>query len=250
MNQLPSPSTEEIASRWRDAVSRTVGASRAVSILYSGGLDSSLVAVSVRELAKIELVTVGVPGSRDLVAAEEGARLLAMEWVGRTIERMDVERVFASDGNLFAGTSLASRAVLVGLALALEATHHPNVLCGQGADELFLGYAHFEGLSPADVFRRREEDLDRLLSTDWPLSISLGERRDKVLGSPFLESDFLTFGRALSVDRLRAGRGRKPLLREVALALGVPEELANRPKRAFQYGSGLERLVRARSRSG
>ena len=245
-----SPYVVEVAARWRDAMIRAVGRSRRISVLYSGGLDSSLVAFGARALAEVELVTVGVRGSSDLLAAEHGARVLGLPWVHRTVDQADVEQILAAERGALQRARPGSRAVLVGIAFALQTASQSLVLCGQGADELFLGYAHFEGLSSADSEAKRQEDLDRLLQEDWPLSISLGVHVHRKLGSPFLDSDFMGYVRALPIGQLRAGGGRKPLLRQVATTLGVPPELAQRPKKAFQYGSGIERLLRSRSGSG
>jgi asparagine synthetase B (glutamine-hydrolysing) len=244
---ISSPTIEEVAHEWQEAISRTIGNSRSVSVLYSGGLDSSLVAVGAHQLSEVELVTVGLRGSPDLLSAELGARRLGLDWTNRVVDQADVERILVEEGNALAKTSDVSRPVLIGLALALEASSNTLVLCGQGADELFLGYAHSERLSAIDAARQRQHDLDRLLKADWPVSIGLAERRQKVLKSPFLDLNFLTSARTLSIDRLRAGGGRKPFLRQVAASLGVPDELANRPKKAFQYGSGIDRLWRSRS---
>jgi asparagine synthase (glutamine-hydrolysing) len=233
-----------VVTRWREALAHTVESSPRVSILFSGGLDSSLVANGARELTDVELVTVGTHGSPDLVSGEQAARVLELPWVHRTVSRADVERVFRSDADTLSKASRASRPVLIGTALALETSSHTRVLCGQGADELFLGYAHFSGLSGFDTERKREADLDRLVNLDWPLSCTLAERRQKDLRSPFLEPGFLNFARNLSVDRLQPEAGRKAVLRQAALALGLPESLAARPKKAFQYGSGIDRLVR------
>lgn len=239
------PIVRGVVSRLHQAMTVVLRGSPRVSVLYSGGLDSSLVASVAGEISSVELVTVGVRGSPDLTAAERGARALDLAWTDRTIERSDIERVLRSDNSLLADANRASRAVLVGLALALEVASHPRVLCGQGADELFLGYAHFEGLSAADTRRKQQEDLDRLLGSDWPRSVRLAQTRGKDLRSPYLEPEFLSHARGISIDQLRWGGGRKPLLREVAVEVGVPSELVARPKKAFQYGSGIERLMRS-----
>jgi asparagine synthase (glutamine-hydrolysing) len=226
-------------------MARVVDGSRGVSVLYSGGVDSSLVAWGARTLAQVELVTVGVAGSHDLIAGKWGAEKLGLEWVGQPITLQNVETILESESRALDGKSLVARSVLIGLALALNASRYPQVLCGQGADELFLGYAHFEGLSDSQAAQRREVDLDRLLTEDWPSSLLLGEVRKKRLASPFLDPDFLRYARTLPIEKLRSGNGRKPLLREVARMLGVPSELAGRAKKAFQYGSGIQRLLKS-----
>jgi len=37
---------------------------------------------------------------------------------------------------------------------------------------------------------------------------------------------------------------RKCILREVAFELGVPSEIVKRPKKAAQYGSGIDKILR------
>lgn len=243
----PSRFPELLTERWNLAMDRAVGNAPRVAVLYSGGVDSSLVAVAARERAQVELVTVGVRDSADLRAAEDGARLLELPWIHREVARSDIDRTVGAETETLAGADPTSQAVLIGLALALEATPSSHVLCGQGADELFLGYAHFQGLSPEATAARRTEDLRRLRTDDWPRSITLARRRGRVLASPFLDADFVEDALRLPVGLLREGSGRKPLLRTLAERAGVPLELVRRPKKAFQYGSGIERLLRTRS---
>lgn len=247
MDRAPGYSSDLrlLASCWTESVARAIEGCTEVSVLYSGGLDSSLVAWGVRGHAETELVSVGVKGSSDLIAAEQGAQLLALPWTHRTVGRPDVERLLAMEHATLASASEVSRPVLLGLGFALESANHARVLCGQGADELFLGYAHFDGLSSADAEAQRRKDLDRLLGDDWPLTLSLATRVHKDLRSPFLDREFLSLARALPIDQLRSGTARKSVLREMAVALGLPPELAGRSKKAFQYGSGIAKLLRA-----
>lgn len=245
MDSLPSSLVSELASAWRLAVRGTLGDADQLSILYSGGLDSSLVAVGAREFADVELVTVGVRGSHDLRSGERGSQVLGLPWTGHTIDRVDLERESRRAGRALTGTTSVSRAVLLGILLALEGTSRPRVLCGQGADELFLGYAHFEGLDARKAETKRAQDLEKLIHVDWPLARTLAERRNKDLRSPYLYPSFLERVWALPVNCFRGTMGRKGLLRAVALEAGVPPELAGLPKKAFQYGSGIDRLLRS-----
>lgn len=223
---------------------RTVGDEPHWTVLYSGGLDSSLVATAFRDRARVDLVTVGLPGSADLRAAEEGARLLDLPWRGRELSVGDLHRILAQDSEVFGTRPSTSRAVLIGLSLGLEAAQTRCVACGQGADELFLGYAHFDGRSDAEAEPLRQTDLRRLVEADWPCSQQLATRRSRRLESPFLEPLFFQQYSTVPVRELRGGHGRKHLLRELARAAGLPTELVDRPKKAFQYGSGIEKALR------
>jgi asparagine synthase (glutamine-hydrolysing) len=244
VTENPTPLVESLAAWWEESLSKTVGDAGSISVLYSGGLDSSLVAFGLRTRAQIELVTVAVPGSVDAKNAAEGSRLLQLPWRNVTLQPSDVRRVLSDETGALGRLSSVSRAVQVALALGLEPASNELVVCGQGADELFLGYAHFEGIPPPQVMERRQSDLDRLLHTDWPVSLSIASRKRKRLASPFLGAEFLTRVTGLSADQLRPSGERKALLRQMARYLGLPAVLADRPKKAFQYGSGIARILR------
>ena len=231
---------------WSDALDRAAALERRWTVLYSGGLDSSLVVSGLRERATVDLVTVGLPGSADLRAGETGARWFNLPWHGRVVSPADVQGVASKDSALLDSARPASRAVLIGLALGLEASSAASVACGQGADELFLGYAHFEGLDDAETTRRRNADLDALVGEDWPRSVELARRRSRRLVSPFLDPEFSTLVRSLPIRELRGGPRRKELLRQLGESMGLPDEIVNRPKKAFQYGSGIDRALRRR----
>lgn len=237
-------SREDLRRAWGAAVGRTAAGAAEWAVLYSGGLDSSLVAATLARSRTVSLVSVGCPGSDDLKAAERGAQLLGLPWRGWAVSRTEVERMLSDESPFLENCSRTSRSVLVGFGLALEATSTAAVACGQGADELFLGYAHFRGLSDADAERQRAKDLDRLLTEDWPRTTALASRKSRTIASPFLDPAFLRELRDLPVARLRYGAGTKPILRQLGRDIGLPAEITDRPKRAFQYGSGIEKLLR------
>ncbi|MCI4350503.1 MAG: asparagine synthase-related protein [Thermoplasmata archaeon] len=236
-----------LSSLIQRAVHRLVDATPNLSLLYSGGLDSSTVATAAAASAPL-LVAIGTRESRDLESARSGAHLLGLRLLTRVVEEADVRSAMVRWATEIAGVREPQRSVLIATGLALEAAPGPRVLCGQGADELFHGYAHFENLAPNDAGIRAAADFEQLRVVDWPRARRLAQRLGRELVSPFFDTELVEWVQTLPAQVHRAPDGRKPLLRAAAALLGVPRELIARPKRALQYGSGVYRMVRRADR--
>jgi asparagine synthase (glutamine-hydrolysing) len=247
-----------LAAELRAALDRTLGRSPKVSLLFSGGLDSALLAHMLKDRAvggslDLELVTIGTAGASDLSAAERAAGLLGIPWKPNLVADADVrtalgevrERGRPRDGPLPPESGLALE-VQTGLLLGLQRASHPTVLCGQGADELFLGYAHFRPLAGARLEARYQQDLGRLLTDDLPWTLRMARSLGVELGTPYLDPGWRTRVEAIPLERRRVGGLPKALLREIAQKLGLPASLAAAPKKALQYGSGVHSVLSAR----
>ena len=233
------------------AIGRATAGAESLVVLYSGGVDSSILAHSVRERSP-RLFVVGAPGAHDLAAARSGAGLLGLPLDVLEVDRAGVERVLEEWGEETAGVGEPMQSVVVTEILAVQAAPPGLLLIGQGADELFHGYAHFRGLDPGEAERRASADLDRLVRHDWPRLEGIARRLNRHIRAPFLDPEVREFVTGRGMDLAPASDGlTKPLLRQAAEVLGVPEPLRNRPKKAMQYGSGVAALVRtARPRAG
>lgn len=215
-----------------------------VVVLFSGGVDSSLLAWELRGSRRLRLLTVGAPESSDLVTAHEAARILHLRWTGREIGRSAVQRIAHDLEPELAGLSGVDRSVQVALAVALAETPRSPLLCGQGIDELFGGYAHYRGLGPEHAARRSTADLEKLLSQDWPRTVRIAARFDRAVTAPYLDPRFVASALALPAEQRLASGPPKAWFRSFARRRGLPEILATRPKRAFQYSSGFDRVLR------
>jgi asparagine synthase (glutamine-hydrolysing) len=237
----------ELDSAFDRAVRRLAPDGATATVLFSGGVDSTLVATAAARHAGPRLITVGVAGSSDLRTAESSARTLSLPWSGTTVELDAVRKVLLRTA--LDRTPEPRRSVLVSLALAFDVPSPGAFLIGQGADELFGGYAHFRGLSQEAAESRRASDWGKLLEEDWPATLELARAAGVVLGAPFLDREFaqVALGQRLSV--VGATGLTKPLLRKWAKHRGIPESIADLPKRAIQYGSGIAPMVRAATRA-
>lgn len=240
---------EELSAAIRSAVDRSVPARGEVAVLYSGGLDSSILAWLLRSRPATRLLTIGLPGAPDLAAGRTGAELIGLPWSGRELDLAAAPASLRLRAAVEPAPPPRLAAVQLAFELALAEAREPLVVTGQGADELFWGYAHFRGLAPAQGRRRAAEDLGRLLEIDWPETQRIAAAAGRQLVAPFLDLELRRLVARVEDERFAWTSESKPLLRRIAEHLGLPPELARRPKKAMQYGTGLEAWMRRARRS-
>lgn len=227
---------DEVLEPWKDP-------GRRCTLLFSGGVDSGLLAWELRGQPGLFALTVGRTGSADLVAAKAAAEEIGLRWAGVTIADVDLARLERQLAEELAGASPAHRAIFLAFAAAVENAPDTKVLCGQGADELFLGYAHFRDLPPAEAARRARDDLRRLNDADWPRSVRLARALGRDVVAPYLDPRFVRAALKVPLEA-RLPRGEpKGWFRRWARARGLPESVAGRPKRALQYGTRIHQWL-------
>jgi asparagine synthase (glutamine-hydrolysing) len=248
------PETPSEARPWESELTRAIGsalerlpAGSPPSVLFSGGLDSGLLAWELREDPTLLLSTIGLEGSPDLAAAESAARALGLAWSPHIVTASEVlsaaQRIESETRDL----GPTARAVDVAFSLAIECAPPGVVLCGQGADELFFGYAHFRGLEPPVAQQRADSDLEYLLTEAWPRARRIAAAAGRQVEAPYLASEFVQAAQAIPLPERLAGPSPKQALRNYARRRGLPDSIALRPKRALQYGTGIDRLLRRES---
>jgi asparagine synthase (glutamine-hydrolysing) len=218
-------------------------------VLFSGGVDSGTIAWELRERPAVLLSTLGIRGSADLAAAEESSRLTGLPWVPREVEPSDVRAMATRIEPYRDDWTPTERSVQTAFALAVETAPPGTVLCGQGADELFLGYAHFRGLDEKGALSRAEADLDHALRHAWPLSQRIAADMGRSVVAPYLDPRFVAAARSIPIDLRLHGGAPKAFFRRWASRRGVPSVITARPKRALQFGSGVDRVLTGIARS-
>jgi asparagine synthase (glutamine-hydrolysing) len=228
------------------ALAPWTASSSPLAVLFSGGVDSGLLAWELRNRPSTALFTVGLPGARDLDAAETAARTIGLPWSRAVVSEARLEECRRRASDELIGLPAPREGIFLGLAVAVAEAPPGDLLCGQGADELFLGYGHFRGV-PEDVAEARAaSDLRQLQSDDWPRTVRIAGRFDRRISAPFLEPGFVKAALDVPVAERMPSPVPKAYWRAWARSRGVPPEIADRPKRALQFGTGVDAWLRRR----
>jgi len=229
---------------WTPVLTRWNDDPEPLAVLFSGGIDSGLLAWELRDRPGTTLHTVGTGRSNDLAIARGAADALHLPWSGFEVARSDLDTLVERLSQEFASIPSSRRSILLSLAVAISRAPESHLLCGQGADELFLGYAHFQGLSPSEASERSEDDLRQLLAHDWPWTERIAARLGRRISAPYLDPGFREAARSIPIHVRLPRSAAKAFFRRWARHRGLPEAIATRPKRALQFSSGIDRLMK------
>lgn len=214
-----------------------------IAIAFSGGLDSSVLAKIASEESKVRLYTAGLARCRDFEAAKSAARILRLPLRMIELSERDIlenapqlAQVIANDNKLILSYELP-------LWFVCKNCQEKTVMSGQGADELFGGYAKYQKMTGRELEAAMKKDAEELRSRGIELDRAVAGKFGKELVTPFLSEGVFSFVSGLPLERKVERGRRKIILRDVAELLGLGE-LAERKKRAAQYGSGIARVLK------
>jgi asparagine synthase (glutamine-hydrolysing) len=251
---LPEPppaEPERALGALREAVTATLADLGPVPVAFSGGVDSALVAAHTEG----PLYVAGFPESDDVAAARTAADRLGRELRVVELSHADLEAAVPAVARATGRTNAMDVAIAVPLFLVgrrVAADGFDALALGQGADELFGGYAKVAGAPDddrvdADTVRGARDELLAGLPEQCERDVLALRAAGVEPRTPLLHDRVVRAALPLPEALLVAEGTRKVALRRVA-ADHVPSAVATREKKALQYGSlvsrELDRLAR------
>ena len=224
-----------------------------LALAFSGGLDSAIVARACKETdLRPELVTVGMKGQAELKHAREVSKRIGLSVTVRELSQHevleslpDVVRTVESSDPTLVGVS-------VPLYFACESAQEMGADCllaGQLSDELFAGYGRFDELAKNPQAAREEVWRSFLAASanDFEPGDKLAASHHLDLRCPFAYLPLVDYALRLPMSlKLRIVGGkvvRKYILRRVAADWNLPSNVVERPKKAVQYSTGVQKIL-------
>ena len=229
---------------------------REVGVIFSGGVDSSYLALLLKEISeniplKVTLYAVGVEGSKDVEAAIKASKSINLPLeVCEVTEEMireslpQVVKAIGDDNLMKIGVGLTTY-----FATKMVARDGIKVaISGQGADELFGGYKRYlKSFVEGTLNFELREDISNMYHVNLERDDACSMLNSVELRLPFLDKALVEL--VLNVPDNKKivsihDEMRKSFLRKLAFEEGLDYDIAYRPKKAAQYGTGIDKILR------
>ena len=244
----------EVGEQLKRKLGEAVGELKAdeIGVAFSGGVDSSLLAKLCLDAGKkVTLLTVGFNDGSDVKVASEVAGSFGLKLFSEIVSLEELEDGLRTVlGRIEFGRMVRLEDCVCFLYVFRLASRYNlrAVASANGMDELFCGYS---------VYRTRYGDEGSMLSLMRDLvEVAYKDKAemDKLASlfgvdyvCPFMSEGFVDFAMKIPINRKMKGADddlRKHILRQVALDIAVLSQAALKPKKAFQYSSGVHRAIK------
>jgi asparagine synthase (glutamine-hydrolysing) len=230
-----------------------------VAVAFSGGLDSAVAAALAKRSSEVELISVGLSGSPELLTVQKYACEMDLPITVESFDPDSLEGYVRRVVWLIEEPNLMKVSVAVPLHWAAMLTTRRGfrvMLCGQGSDELYGGYYKYAKILDTKGRKALASTLYRSVIEASQVNYERDEQTtapfDVELRTPFADLDVIRFSLAIPSEyKVKAGNDvtRKWILRSVAEGLGLPEDIVWRRKKAIQHGTGVENAIRKLAKS-
>lgn len=249
---------EELQKLLQKSVKERLFGLKDVAVAFSG-LDSSILAsLAKSSVANVHLIHVSLNGQPETEEAKEAAEALKLPLHIRLYNEEDVEVTLSKVLRLVEEPTPLNVSVGIPFYWTAEKATEMGVkvlLAGQGADELFGGYRRYVNdylrYGVKQVEKTMFNDVFKMYETNFERDFKICNYHNVELRFPFATYPIAEFATKLPLElkiERRANGLRKLVLRKLAKNLGLPDFIVEKPKRAIQYSTGVNKTLKKLAR--
>jgi len=237
------------------SVKESLGRKKEIAIFFSGGIDSSLLAFTSFKLGtKVTSITIGSNDSKDVNFVRSLVKKLPFKSIIKTFNQEDLKKVLPQVEKLLGKAGIEANLMQISLATGfflslkeIKKTGLSLVFSGQGGDELFAGGFRALKIPLKELNSFCQKELQRLKTSDFKREKEIADFFGLTVKYPFCDQKIIDFALALPPEmklmKLKNEVIRKYILRKLGGQMGLPIEIVNRPKEAFQYSSRVQKEI-------
>lgn len=222
-----------------------------VGILFSGGIDSTLIAMVCKQLGipficyTAAVKSDGMKEAEDIVYARKVAKKLGFTLKAKVVTLKDAEKKLKEVVELIEDTNVVKVGVALPFYIACEQAKKDGVhvmFSGLGSEEIFAGYERH--VKSSDVNKECVSGLLEMYKRDTYRDYVVAAHYGIDMRVPFLDKKLVDYALKIPAKYKLSDKQNKIIIRKVAEDLGVPNEFAERKKRAAQYGSNFDKAIK------
>jgi len=235
-------------------------------LLFSGGVDSSLTAKLAKDCnfsprdashgTSPTLLSLRTEKAKDVEHIKKAANFLDLPLVFVDVDEKYIKKELPKLKKILKEFKIEQNLMQFSLGLSMyflakraKSLKLKACFCGQGSDELFTGYHKYKKVEGNKVQGNKLKELirqeyERLKRVDEVRDMGIFKKFGLELFSPFLDKKVVKFSLGLPTDLLRNKKENKIIVRRLAQKLGLPAFIYKKPKKALQYSTGIQKLVR------
>ncbi|MFA5746200.1 MAG: diphthine--ammonia ligase [archaeon] len=228
--------------------SRTKDKSKKYGLLFSGGVDSCLLAMLLKKqnikftcfFAYVKDTT----EAKDLAYAKKAAKELDLKLEIISCEKKYIPKIISEIITSIDSTNPIKVGIAIPGYLSCKKAKEKGInviFSGLGSDELFAGYSKFK--DSKDIKKETKKCLDNLQEDNLSRDEAIAEHFGITVDCPYLDKGIINYALTINPKFLLSETKNKIVIREITNDLGLSKELAERKKVACQYGSNSDRVI-------
>ena len=219
-------------------------------LLFSGGIDSVFIAKVLKDLGydfvcyTSALVDDRMGVSQDLIASEEVAKELGLNLKIAKLNLREVTEYLKVVVPLIEDNNVVKVGVGLTMYSACELAKKDGVkviFSGLGSEELFAGYERHK--DSIDVNKECLSGFLKLYERDLYRDDVIAMKNQMEMRLPFLDTELIKYSLSIPEKMKLDSSRNKIILRDISKKLGISETIAERKKKAAQYGSKFDRAI-------